>query len=300
MIRASSPPDGRSRSSAARGLSWLLMRPFVALVLVGTLASGHVNSAAQVDPRPPTIVRHAGGGWQGRTYTNASGAIANSIALGARLIEIDLTPSADGGWHCLHDYREVLPPAHWLRSIDVWLQRWYARAPRWAYPPASVWPSEASLRAWLAADHARGIPTRCNLEEAALMAQRTPGVQLVTDTKYDNYRLLERLVREPSGVFVPQVYNAGEFRHAAQLGFKRIIYTLYKQGDYSALLPLIEHPALWKIVFPAQWLCANSPAPPPTWLNNFRGERLVHTVNPQDTLCPSKVRIDGWYSDWAL
>jgi len=248
----------------------------------------------------PTIVRHAGGGWQGRTYTNATGAIANSIALGARLIEIDLSPGADGHWHCLHDYREVLPAGHWLRHVDVWLQRWYARAPRWAYPPPWVWPAEASLRAWLAADDARGAPRRCTLEEAAALASRATGVQLVTDTKYDNHRLLERLAREPGDVFVPQVYNATEFAHAERLGFKRIIYTLYKRGDYTALKPLLDRPALWKIVFPASWLCSGSPAPPPLWLNDFRGERLVHTVNPQDRLCPSAVRIDGWYSDWAV
>jgi hypothetical protein len=264
----------------------------------GMLAAASCSGAGVA--AEPTLVRHAGGAFAGRTYTNSTAAIERSLSLGARLIEIDLTPTRDGHWHCLHDYREVLPPDRLLGRIDRWLQWWYAKAPRWAQFGLGLLPSRAELSAWVQAQEQAGVPRRCDLDELQALTRRFPDLTLITDTKYDNYQLLDELARIGNRAIVPQVYNETEFQHAAAIGFKRVVFTLYKRGRYAPLRNILGHPSLWKIVMPASWLCPGSPAPPPVWLNDFKGERLVHTVNDPASLCESAMQVDGYYTDWLL
>lgn len=252
---------------------------------------------AAMPPHPPTIVRHAGGSIDGITYTNAIKAIEQSISKGALLIEIDLLPTRDGDWHCFHDYREMWPTESGRARSDRLLQRWFAKMPRWFYPGAWAYPTQQLLQKQIHATPSARDPAHCTLSGLVAMAAHHPKVRFITDTKYDNYALLERLRAINSAAFVPQVYNIDEFRHAKALGLKQLVYTLYKQGNFQPLAGILEDAVLSKIVFPAPWLCKDSPSPPPLWLNDFKGERLVHTINSPAELCPSPIRIDGYYSD---
>jgi len=244
-----------------------------------------------------TLVRHAGGEIDGARYTNSVEAIRNSLSLGATLMEVDLIPSSEGDWVCLHDYPEVWEPGSMRARLDRSLELWFAHTPRWAYPGAWIYPHAADLLARVAKDNARTGRHHCTLQDLVETGRTHPGVSFISDTKYDNYKLLDVLIRQPAGTFVPQVYNLAEYRHARALGFKRLIFTLYKHGDYAQLAGLLDDPPLWKIVLPAEWLCSGSKNPPPAWLNKFHGEILVHTVNDPATLCKSPLRVDGYYSD---
>lgn len=240
----------------------------------------------------PTLVRHAGGEIRGVRYSNSIEAIQSSIALQASLIEIDLVPSREGRWYCLHDYEEVWPSNAGRVRLDRWLQRWFAKAPAWAYPAA------VDLESHLAAQDARSGLRHCQLEDLARIANSQHGrLAFITDTKYDNLLLLATLALLDKRHFVPQVYNLAEYLEARRLGFPRIIYTLYKHGDYEPLRNILRDPMLWKIVLPETWLCKGAKARPPTWLNDFTREILVHTVNDPREVCRGPVRVDGYYTD---
>lgn len=270
-----------------RGLRWS-----VAIAAMSTLFFTFSSAAA------PTLVRHAGGEIRGVRYSNSLEAIHASIALGASLIEIDLVPTREGAWYCLHDYEEIWPADAWRVRLDRMLQRWYAKTAPWAYPGAWSLPQAAELESYLQANDARSGLRHCQLKDLTRISKAQQGrVVFVTDTKYDNLSLLATLARLDKAAFAPQVYNVREYFEAKRLGFPRIIFTMYKHGDYEPLRPILHDKQLWKIVLPADWLCVSAKARPPAWLNEFPGERLVHTVNAPDSLCPSPIRIDGYYTD---
>lgn len=244
-----------------------------------------------------TVVRHAGGEFHGITYSNSMNAIAGSIARQSNLMEIDLVPTRDGDWHCFHDFEEVFQLTGLRARMDRLIHKWYAKVPRWAYPGDWSFPREAEVLAQVRRiDQTTGLH-HCSLAALNQLSKEHPGVRFITDTKYDNHALLLVLSRLKTDAFVPQVYSLPEFRRAQQLGFKNIVYTLYKQGDFSPLQPILNDKALWKIVFPAAWACEGAPHKPPAWLNQFRGEIMVHTINDLSELCRSDVRVDGVYSD---
>lgn len=246
----------------------------------------------------PTLVRHAGGEIRGVQYSNSLEAISTSIEMGATLIEIDLVPTKEGVWYCLHDYKEIWPDKAWRARIDQILHWWYAKSPPWFYPGAWSLPSSADLGKYLGEKDSRSHLRHCLLADLTRIADAEKRqVTFITDTKYDNLSLLATLARLNKKHFAPQVYNLREYREARSLGFSRIIFTLYKHGDYEQLRSILNDKQLWKIVFPAPWLCSSSRARPPAWLNTFHGELLVHTVNDPRSLCPSPIRIDGYYTD---
>jgi hypothetical protein len=276
------------RSNTVRIKRWALM---------AWMAAGSSLVQAVMPLQPPTIVRHAGGSIDGLTYTNSIKAIERSISKGSFLIEIDLLPTRDGEWHCFHDYREMWPSDSGRARFDRPLQLWFAKMPRWTYPGALAYPTQQKLEQQIQAVPSARAPAHCTLSSLVAIAARHPKARFITDTKYDNYALLERLRAINIDAFVPQVYNIDEFRHAKALGLKQLVYTLYKRGNFQPLAGILGDSALWKIVFPAPWLCMDSPRPPPLWLNDFKGELLVHTINSIAELCTSPIRIDGYYSD---
>lgn len=274
--------------SSARKSS--LCRAVILLAFVGVFAVAERAGAV-------TLVRHAGGEFKGSRYTNSVEAINESFALGAKLLEIDLIPSREGDWVCLHDYPEVWEAGSMRARMDRALELWFAKMPRWAYPGAWIYPRATDLRSRIDVNNASTGRHHCTLPQLVEMSRQHPGVSFISDTKYDNFKLLDTLIRQPEGSFVPQVYNLAEYKYARALGFKRLIFTLYKHGDYSQLGGVLDDPQLWKIVMPAEWLCSGSKNPPPAWLNKFHGEILVHTINDPGAVCKSPVRVDGYYSD---
>lgn len=245
-----------------------------------------------------TLVRHAGGEIQGIRYSNSLEAIDASIALGSSLIEIDLVPTREGRWYCLHDYEEIWPANTWRVRLDRIVQRGYAKFAPWTYPGAWSLPSAVELESYLKSHDTRTGLHHCQLSDLSRIAESQRGqVSFVTDTKYNNLALLGTLAQLDKQAFAPQVYNLREYIEAKHLGFTRIIFTLYKNGDYEPLRSILHDIQLWKIVLPADWLCPSAKARPPAWLNEFPGERLVHTVNDPKSLCPSPIRVDGYYTD---
>ena len=69
------------------------------------LANEALSQGALQRPR----IAHAGGQFNGATYTNSLEALDQNYEAGFRAFEIDLSFTSDGELVCLHDWGRVLP-----------------------------------------------------------------------------------------------------------------------------------------------------------------------------------------------
>lgn len=216
------------------------------------------GAAATQQPRDalPRIA-HAGGALAAMTYTNALEALAaNHTAYD--LIEIDLSWTSDGALVCLHDWADIPGPS----GLGPQMTR-------------------AGFDAYAAT-----LPYRpCVLESLAAWLRDTPGVRIVTDVKADNLEALKVIAtRYPDLIdrFVPQLYQPSEYPVARSLGFKDVIWTLYRfDGDDAAVLRWLPLMDLYGLVMPeAEGRRGLARAA----LQTTGVRSWVHTVNDPETL----------------
>jgi len=148
-------------------------------------------------------IAHAGGGYQGRTYTNSLAALTHNRDR-YQLFEIDLSWTSDGHLVCLHD---------WQGAFGQKEER------------------KASLADFLESATLREVPAPCTLQTLVDWVRANPSKRIVTDVKEDNLRALTEIARdypELRSNFIPQIYSPDEYRVARSLGFEDIIWTLYR------------------------------------------------------------------------
>lgn len=206
-------------------------------------------------------IAHAGGAWQGRTYTNAMEALeANGAAY--EVIEIDLAWTADDRLICLHDWDapflavEGVPPAGPL-SFDEVMARAEARA---GFTPCTL----KTLVDWLAA---------------------TPGVRVVLDLKsgaMDAYRTIAATYPDLRPRLIPQFYQPQDYGALRDLGYQDVIWTLYQYaGDDASVLAALRGMDLLGLAMPPERLAAGL-------ARKARAETgvlsWVHTINTQADL----------------
>lgn len=158
------------------------------------------------------VIAHAGGGIDGIAYTNSEEAVLASLRSGARVFEIDFARTADGVWVGTHDW------TLWRRQTG------YAGA----LPP----PYAEVRRAKLQAVDGRSAPgryTAITLPFLERVTARHRDMVIVTDTKYDLDALARALRRSKLFERVyPQAYSLRDVDALAELGYRRIILTVYK------------------------------------------------------------------------
>ncbi len=171
-------------------------------------------------------VAHAGGLYRGLTYTNSLEALeANAGAFS--LFEIDFEWTRDGELAGLHDwdtvFRRLFGPAGAAgragaaESLPLTLRELRERAAGRGLTPVDL----PLLRGFL---------------------DRHPGARIITDVKTDNLAALERIAAffpDFTVRFIPQVYRPEELEKALRLGYRSIIWTLYRypaEADPAAVL----------------------------------------------------------------
>lgn len=254
---------------------------------------------------PCDVIAHAGGAIGGVTYTNSYEALAESKRHGARVVELDMAPSSDGYWHCVHDLTELgairlprwLASARMARGTDRFLLQWGSKHVDHFDWVAGLLPSDAEMRA--AAERERSVNgrQRCELRELAARLDRDGGPSVVLDTKYWTSRLLRAAAATGSVHWIPQVYSQAQFVEARSLGFTRIIFSLYKQGDYDGVDVVAADPSLWAVTLPVAWMARarSDPRHPTHALADFTGRIYVHPVDPSTRIDPSW-RVSGVYA----
>jgi len=159
-------------------------------------------------PAPPVLIAHAGGGIGGQTYTNSLEALNLNYQKGFRFFEIDLSWTHDGKLVAIHDWE------------DDFRRRFHA-------------------------SDVVGIPTRdefqklepvnglsqMTLDQVLEWAEEKGDAYIVTDVKERNLSALKQISQKESKYtrhVIPQTYGYSEYKKVEEMGYIRIILTLYR------------------------------------------------------------------------
>lgn len=185
--------------------------------------------------QPPRLTRadriaHAGGGYNGISYTNSLEALeANKNDF--NLFEIDLAFTSDEKLVCSHDWD------HYPKQIfgfDI------GKVP--SYEDFTI----------LAQQNKRF--TNCTLESLIKWLDDNPHASVVTDVKKQNIKALEYIAKNFSNHtfrFIPQIYNLQEYQPVLEMGFEKIILTIYGwQAPEAEIVAQVKGKKLFAITVP--------------------------------------------------
>ena len=158
-----------------------------------------------VKTNPDKLIAHAGGEIFGLTYTNSLEALNRSYAKGFRYFELDFKFTKDNKLVLIHD---------WEDSIDTL----YEIEPQ-----------------FLTHEEFKNLPTALNLtmldlDDLILWLDENEDTFIITDTEDDNLEVLTYIQSQyPEYIhrFIPQIYKFEQYDPVYNLGFERIILTLY-------------------------------------------------------------------------
>lgn len=221
-------------------------------------------------------IAHAGGGYRSWQYTNSLEALDFNRDY-FTLFEIDFSWTRDEKLVCLHDWKlnaeRIFGQAFNQPATLAEFQRLVANNP---YVHSCTLDS---LRDWLV---------------------QHPDKRVVTDIKHHNLkglaRLAEQLGENASQHIIPQIYTPEEYQPARDLGFKDIIWTLYRYaGDTESILEHAGRLNLYAITMPRR-LAESGLA---QTLSAQGVQTYVHTLNTQREVRRFReLGIDNIYTDW--
>jgi len=221
-------------------------------------------------------IAHAGGGINGDTYTNSIEALDHNIKLGFRFFELDFNWTADGKLVCVPDYI----------SFSSYIGRELQEIP--------------ILEEFIQLRDQYSKYKHCTLDELAEWMEKNPRAILVTDVKKDNVKALDviahRINRHESRV-IPQIYHPSEYIQTQRMGYKKIIWTLYRY-NYSGTEDIINHITqmkLFALTMPIVWADEGLARV----VSKFGLFTYVHTVNECSVLEHyQRAGIDEIYTDF--
>lgn len=162
------------------------------------------------EARMPRLIAHAGGAVEGATYSNSLQALNSNYQLGHRWFELDFSFTSDRHLVLIHDWDKT-----------------YARlfqGEAGAVPTREEFMHRTMINGWQQLD----------LPGLLAWMREHPDALVITDVKDDNLAALEQIAHaapELRDRFVPQIYWRTEWARARELGYRRLIYTLYRSPD---------------------------------------------------------------------
>jgi len=202
-------------------------------------------------------VGHAGGVYQGKTYTNSIDALSANQDL-YEIIEIDLSWTSDDDLVCLHD---------WASG--------YIDGPK----------APLSLAEFQDVNAAKPEFELCTLDTLADWLRRNSGPRILIDAKAHAVDVAQMLLdRYPDlrDRFIPQIYQPDDYSTVRAMGYPDIVWTLYKySGSDEEVLKWITNMDLLALAMYAERASTGLPAEAKkktgvlTW---------VHTVNSSEEL----------------
>lgn len=220
-------------------------------------------------------VAHAGGRLNGEALTNSFDALqANSDKF--ETFEIDFSWTTDGDIVCIHDWDESL-----TNRFDE------SEGPM----------SRADFTKALSNTLDR--PRNCDLDGLAGWMRANPGKRIVTDIKsnpLEGHELIAARHPDILAQFIPQAYQPDEIAALKSLGFKDVVWTLYRfpRDQERIIQEAMAHlPAA--ITMPFEWALDGD-------LQAVRGQTglpiMVHTINdPAVAVCLRELGAAAIYTD---
>ncbi len=172
-----------------------------------TVLNTYAQSSQAVESQkvPLELVAHAGGGFGVHTYTNSLEAFNASYYKGFRFFEVDMDMTSDSQIVLLHGWSMI--------------KTLFGK-------PNKVY----SLREFKSFKMKHGL-TQMSFADLAEWMRKYKDVHIITDTKSSNGFILYKILKEYEDIsdrVIPQVYRLSEYEEIKDMGFERVILTLYK------------------------------------------------------------------------
>jgi glycerophosphoryl diester phosphodiesterase len=223
----------------------------------------------------PRLIAHAGGVVDQRVETNSLEALNESVRNGHTMIEVDLSWTADDRLVLIHDWDDA------VRNL-------FEQTPQIM--------TSAEFRS---SSTTCGV-TQLTLDDLAGWMNRNPAVTVVTDIKARNIEALRIISANWPDLrrrFIPQIYHPETFEAVRELGFDRVIFTLYR-GEFSdrLVIDFAMNRPLWAVTMTSQRAVTGSLA---EQLSALGVVVFAHTVNDHWTADRLRQRgVYGVYTDW--
>src|SRR3990172_1334922 len=154
---------------------------------------------------PPVLIAHAGGGFEGKDYTNSKEAFDFNYNAWHRFFEVDISFTSDNRPVLIHDW-------------DGIYKRYFKDSPE-----------HVTLTEFKTLQMDSGMH-QMTIEDLYAWMEEHPDALIVTDVKSGNLKALKLIADEYEQYqerIIPQIYDVSEFEPVRQMGYKNIIFTLY-------------------------------------------------------------------------
>ena len=166
-------------------------------------------------------VAHAGGGVNNKTYTNSIEALDSNIKKGFQYFEIDFSFTKDRRLVCLHDWKRSFKRSFGFETDE-----------------------KVTLREFDYLVKNKSEFQKCTAASLTEWMEKNPIAYIVTDAKENNIEALKIILKTLPNAktrVIPQVYNPENLEAIKDLGFERMIWTLYRfGGDNDEVLDWVE------------------------------------------------------------
>lgn len=166
-------------------------------------------------------VAHAGGGINNRTHTNSIEALDANIQKGFQYFELDFSFTKDGKLVCSHDWEHSFKRSFGFKTDKILTLKEFNYLVK----------NESEFQI-------------CTANSLAEWMKENPAAYIVTDVKENNIEALNIILQTLPNAkvrVIPQVYDPENLEAITNLGFEKIIWTLYKfDGGNDEILDWVE------------------------------------------------------------
>ena len=250
------------------------MKLLMPLVLLALLAC-HQHTTPKL-----SAIAHAGGGIEGKSYTNSLQALNFNYERGFILFEIDFSWTTDNQLVCLHD---------WDRT-PKWLLNYHEEKP-------------LSLSQFNTLENEKIKLKPCDLNSLNKWLADHPKAYVVTDIKGRNLEglaLILNTIKNAEHRVIPQFTQPEHYQPVKEMGFKSLIWTLYNyKGTNKSVQTEAIKMDLFAITMPPhrakQGLAKLLPAEIPTYVHTIN--KLFEAKDYQNTFGLTSVYTDFLEAD---
>jgi glycerophosphoryl diester phosphodiesterase len=225
------------------------------------------------------MIAHAGGGFNGQTYSNSLEALNYNYDKGFRIFEIDFSWTSDQQLVCLHDWDKRFKKAFGFKIKK----------------PLSLSEFEDELKT------TNGIHP-CTLDTLELWVKNHSDVKIITDVKYNNIKAIKKIIKQYPYLLnrlIPQFYQPEEYPILKKMGFKQLIWILYQfEGKLSSVVENVKNMDLLAISMRASQAKKKFAKQ-----LNVNGETVfVYTINKKRILekLVNRYHVSGIYTDFFI
>ena len=222
-------------------------------------------------------IAHAGGGVEGKTYTNSFDALDTNLQKGFKYFELDFSFTSDHNLVCIHDWENSFKRSFGFEKTKI-----------------------PSLPEFEQLVITKSEFNKCTLDSLILWLKENPEAFIITDIKGNNIKGLSLIAQKyPDQInrFIPQIYQPNQFEMAKNLGYKNIIWTLYRyNGNNKSVIEFAKNNLLFAITMPIDKAKSGLSKD----LSNLAIPTYVHTINKEDILeeLINEYQVTNIYTDF--